>query len=501
LNKEISPTLVVLCVASFFLLANLSLSPVFQVSEGHILPLRHKEIVPSKPVLFHQLSVLPYKIFGADNPFSLRLVSALAAIATCMLMFSLASVIAGRDAGLFAVGFLLSTYGFIHLARDGRVDMLFNFFVFSAVFVWFKAACEAHAMRLSPREISNLSYFLFAVFTGLAILVKGPLGLVLPFAIILGISILEWGFEGFLSCIRVVLIFSILIPIPWYLLATLEGGSDFLIKQIIFENLARFTGGEGVNTKPFWFYFEHFWTHLAPWSFLFFVLLYFPSKSESNTTRRFAMRSCLVWIFIIFSFLTISSGKRRAYLLPLIPAVALYLGLWCERWYCSFSKTRCENNYAGRANLYFLWTLVFIVLCSLLFIACSLAGFLPFNFSNPIDVTQIQATFEATKELFQNSSHSYQSFAKIINEKVADSDSLTFIKRKNDESFDALFFYMNRHVSLFDGKKLPSSSNKYYLLRKSNFLSMEGVKKAQILLEGGRLVDEKEEKLLLLYVP
>jgi 4-amino-4-deoxy-L-arabinose transferase-like glycosyltransferase len=248
-----------------------------------------------------------------------------------------AANIAGPVAGAVAPAILATMYGFSRLSEDGRVDMLYAFFVTAATLVGLKGVNE---------KISRKERLLIALFSGLAILAKGPTGVVLPILIIFFSRVALKGFSAYKEILSWELLLAPLIALPWYLMAFSQGGDGFINRQLIFENLARFTGGDGVNEKDSLFYLPHLIGQGAPWSILFLLYLFFLAKSsfirvsglkfKLNRANRFlpvdkkiaqGIINCLRWLGILLTLLTLSAGKRRAYLLLTLPAISLILSL------------------------------------------------------------------------------------------------------------------------------------------------------------------------------
>jgi len=131
-----------LALAAFCFLALLPLAylpDVFQVSEARegvvtqeilrsgnrVLPLRHGTIVPSKPPLFHWLGSLNPSLKQFSLELFLRLPSLISATTLVFIVSLFCSGLAGLKAGLISVALLMTSWSFLRLATDGRVDMLF----------------------------------------------------------------------------------------------------------------------------------------------------------------------------------------------------------------------------------------------------------------------------------------------------------------------------------------------------------------------------------------
>jgi len=342
-------------VPLLFLLLDQSL--VFEVSEGRegvvvqevidsgnlILPLRNGHIVPSKPVLFHWVGAAVASVLDMNvDEFVLRFPSALGALGCVLVITWLLTVTTSPAHGLLAAAVLLSTNGFQKLAMNGRVDMLFCFFVTAATCCWLRAASESWEKTSSLSQIKSSTYLLTAVLAGLAVLTKGPLGIVLV-GLVIGIVTMSFcGIKGCRHLIRWQWLVTLMIAVPWYFAAASLQGDSFIGRQLFFENLNRFSGGEGITPKPPWFYLEKFWLQTAPWSFLLLIIgvkFYLAWRRNNNwqelvqrklflpKKESFLLRSSFLWIVSTIVFYSLSTGKRSGYLLTLMPAIAIAVTL------------------------------------------------------------------------------------------------------------------------------------------------------------------------------
>lgn len=349
-SLETGPVTRLFLVALFTVIALLlaGASEVFQSSEARegavvwriissgewILPLRHGESIPSKPPLFHWLSAVLYLTlsFGsAYSEFFVRLPSILAAGGLLIVTSNYAQRQAGTTAAVFVVVILSSCYGFSRLALDGRVDMLFVLLTTWATLKALEFAQSQKRQMLLP----------FAFLSGAAVLAKGPLGLLAPFfALFLGTAVYH-GRRSILGLVKPELLISILLPGLWYFLAYLQAGDLFLSRQIVFENITRFFGGDGINNRgTFLFYLPHLVGQAAPWSLLFLLYLFFLARSPRFLPAE-SKKTLLLHLIIfgtLFFFLSLSAGKRRSYLLLLLPHIALILALRLASTYDRFKR-------------------------------------------------------------------------------------------------------------------------------------------------------------------
>lgn len=176
----------------------------------------------------------------------------------------------------------------------------------------------------------------FAAF-GLAMLGKGPLGLLLP-GLILTLWHLwnrEWRRLVQLAPLALV---ALAVALPWYLLLCERLGSQTVLRELYLQNLDRFGqtqrghGGKGVL-----YYLTRLPVDAAPWFALLVPALVsgFRHRRDQRTWRLLA-----VWCLAPLLFFTLASTKRNVYLVPIYPAIALLVAGWLlgdragweERW-------------------------------------------------------------------------------------------------------------------------------------------------------------------------
>lgn len=311
-----------------------------------ILPLRDG-ILPSKPPLFHWISAALGALSGDVTPFVARLTSLLFGAGILFLTVRLTTALAyiagapyravRTELGLLSALILTTTYGFEHMHGSAMVDMTFSFFVTLAlaslleVMIWQEQFGETMEER-----VSRWNFLPFFMSAALATLAKGPIGIVLP-GLIAG-TWLVWLF-GLSSALRafaaprLAWLFFFLIVTPWYVFAFLQGGYDFIGRQLVFENMQRLTGGDLMNAQPPWFYLTSFLHSATPWCLVFFVGLPFlygasqriPGQSAVSWERRRLLFLPVIWVLAGLLFFSIPSGKRHSYLLPLFPGMSISL--------------------------------------------------------------------------------------------------------------------------------------------------------------------------------
>jgi 4-amino-4-deoxy-L-arabinose transferase-like glycosyltransferase len=146
---------------------------------------------------------------------------------------------------------------------------------------------------------------------GLAILAKGlvPVALALP---ILFLYRTEW--RHWLA--------AILTATPWYLACYLANGQRFIDEFIIRHHIQRFLSPELQHVQPFWFYIPVLLGLLMPWA----PALYAIRIKDEHKPHLYT----ILWATL---FLSISKNKLPAYILPILPSIAILIAPTLRRWH------------------------------------------------------------------------------------------------------------------------------------------------------------------------
>lgn len=154
---------------------------------------------------------------------------------------------------------------------------------------------------------------------GLAVLAKGLLPLVLAAPLALR---LRW----FRDLLRPRVVASFLaVALPWYVLCCARNGAPFLHDFFVVQHFQRFTAGGLLHVQPWWFYLPMLPALLLPWAPLL------PAAGQGREWREPRRLFLLLWAGFGLVFFSASTNKLPGYLLPLMPAVAILMGLGIER--------------------------------------------------------------------------------------------------------------------------------------------------------------------------
>jgi 4-amino-4-deoxy-L-arabinose transferase-like glycosyltransferase len=270
-----------------------------------------------KPPLYYWLAGTSFAVFG-ENEAAARVPSVLAALllvgATALFGARLHGQAAGLHAGFVAgVSLLPFAYG-----RAASMDMLLAATVTVAT-----GLCALRLLGIAGR----LAIVGAAVSAGLAVLAKGPLGLLLP-ALVVGSYVVgtrEWRRLRELVSAKAIVAF-VLVAAPWYVAITVEQGRHFLDVFIFNHNLQRFTTTVHNHPGPFWYYVPVLLAGLFPWSGLAFPALVRSSPRASRSDL-----FVLLWLALPLAFFSLAGSKLPGYVLPCVPPLAILMGRAADR--------------------------------------------------------------------------------------------------------------------------------------------------------------------------
>jgi len=299
---------------------------------GLVLPMRNGDEVPSKPPLFHWLGLASSAVLGEVSELSVRLPSALLAIATTLAIYAFAASVSRIRCGWLAAIALAFSFEWLRAARTARVDMTFSALLAGALLLF------AIMDRFGATRARRVAFY--AALAG-ATLTKGPVGLLLPMIVILVYAAAspdpaEDAPRGLLARLRETLMEIRALPglvavvalcAVWYGAAWAVGGNDFLETHALRENVFRVLDADRYSSghsHGLFYLFGQFFLGAFPWSLSAPAIAWWLWRGRPlDDTHRFLV----VWLVVVFVFFSIPDSKRGVYLLPAYPAAALLFGL------------------------------------------------------------------------------------------------------------------------------------------------------------------------------
>ncbi|GAM09763.1 undecaprenyl phosphate-alpha-4-amino-4-deoxy-L-arabinose arabinosyl transferase 1 [Geobacter sp. OR-1] len=271
-----------------------------------------------KPPLHYWLNAISMRIFG-ENEFATRLPGALCGLLTVLFIYHLARKLFGRREGLMAALVLGSATGFLVQGRINLTDMTLTFCMTVTIGCFLLASHPAEARK-------GLYYHLFYLFSALAFLAKGLIGIVLPG----GVIFLYLLFCKRWSLLREMRLFTgmillLAVAAPWPLLASLRN-PEFFNFFFIHEHFTRFLTKVHGRYQPFWFFVPILLLTMLPWSF-FVPQALVRAWRERKSPGGDRILYLIIWAAFIFLFFSKSNSKLIPYILPVFPPLAVLVGL------------------------------------------------------------------------------------------------------------------------------------------------------------------------------
>ncbi|MFL2565355.1 MAG: ArnT family glycosyltransferase [Parvicellaceae bacterium] len=242
-----------------------------------------------KPPLYFWLQVISMKIFGISS-FSARLPNAVLSVIFPVILFNIGSRLKNKTFGwiwalIFLSGLLPNLY-----FRTGIIDPYFNLFIFLSIYFFY--------LSITNNKIKNI--FFSGLFSGLAILAKGPVGLLL---VLLSCSIYFLTSRKKIS-LKNILIFIftvIIVSSPWYILELINKGPWFLIEFIQYQ-IELFSKPVAGHQQPVFYHFVIVLFGCIPFSFFALRNIFIDSKSDLKFEKM--MRICFWTVLVLFTIVT-----------------------------------------------------------------------------------------------------------------------------------------------------------------------------------------------------
>ena len=270
-----------------------------------------------KPPLLYWLNAASLKLSGLTEQ-AARFPSALCGLMTILATYIIARRLYGRRTALIAALILGTSAGFVLQSRIILTDMLLTFCLTAALGA-FIIASQREGRRSNP-----LAWYAFYLFSALAVLAKGLIGIVFPAGIIF-FYLLLGGRWRLLKEMRLPsgLILFLAVAAPWFVAVSLRN-PGFARFFFIHEHFERFTSTVHGRYQPFWFFVPVLAATMLPWSF------FIPSAITRAWRDRHRDESkaglyLLVWTVLIFLFFSKSNSKLVPYILPIFPPLAILI--------------------------------------------------------------------------------------------------------------------------------------------------------------------------------
>lgn len=248
-----------------------------------------------KPPLFIWMQVLSMKIYGI-NEFAARFPNAICGIVTLLVLFNMGKKLRGDN--LFGIIWVLAYAGAVlpfFYFKSGIIDPWFNLFIFLGIYF-----LMLYASPDDKRNYRNI--ILSALFAGLAVLTKGPVGFLLV-ALTGAVYLIVIRFKIKVKFSEVILYLLILAFVGgfWFILQILNGNFE-IIKEFIVYQVRLFQTKDAGHGGFFGYHFVVLLFGVFPTSVL---ALHSFKKSHAGNSHYRLMKKWMVILFwvvlILFS--------------------------------------------------------------------------------------------------------------------------------------------------------------------------------------------------------
>jgi len=321
------PLIILAVFISFFNLGSFTLFDVDEAvfstatkemieSADWITPTYNGENRYDKPILFYWLMAASYKMFGI-NEFGARFPSALASTVLIISIFFFVRYVRDDNHALYAaIASLLSIY-FLAYSHAAVTDMSLTLFISLSLFsfyLWIDGETKS-------KTKNNICHYGFYLFSALAFLTKGLIGIVFPFGIALVYMIVIHGWKGMkkVFSFKGILLFM-LISLPWFVAQVAINGQEFVDQFFMKHHFQRYTGVISGHKGPFYYYIPVLIIGLFPW------VAFLPAGIRNTWKEKDKFQIfALIWFAFIFVFFSFSTTKLPNYILPALPAISILI--------------------------------------------------------------------------------------------------------------------------------------------------------------------------------
>jgi 4-amino-4-deoxy-L-arabinose transferase-like glycosyltransferase len=299
--------------------------PRQMLAQGQFLePVLHGQPYYHKPPLLYWLVMGSYSIFGVHD-WAARLVPTLASLGTVLVTFWWGRQTFGPLSGFVSALILCLSGRFIYLGRMLTTDAL--------LCLWVVAALATAHQAIHRSQLRRGLWIFSAVLTGLGLLTKGPVTLVLVLVPTLLLQMLDHraarpALRAYVAYIAV----AVGVAGPWYLAMAWTNptaAGEFLWLHHVQRYLDPID-----HEEPFWFFLPGLLLGTLPWSLVLIPLARHLARAcpEEAKRRPAALGFCLLALLWCVGFFSLSGCKRAVYILPALPLLALCCGCCVVHW-------------------------------------------------------------------------------------------------------------------------------------------------------------------------
>lgn len=281
-----------------------------------------------KPPLYFWGECLSFALFGKVTEFTARFPVALYGTLSTLLVYFTGKKIISRRYGFISAVILATTLEFVMLAKFAILDIVVTTCIgFSVMF--------GFLTQFVSDKNKKYMWWLFYIFSGLAVMAKGIPGFIVPFAVMFFVTIANKTFKKVFKPQYILPGFALffLIVLPWHLIMLKLHDPLFFNEYIMKHHINRFFSSSEIDREqPFYFYFVTVLWGLIPWVFSAIAVGVTKLKSfkkfaveEMTNSQRFLMFNIIAFV-VTMLFFSSSSTKLITYILPVYFFTSFIMG-------------------------------------------------------------------------------------------------------------------------------------------------------------------------------
>ena len=312
------------------------------------IPIFNDELRHQKPVLLYWLMMSAYSVFG-QNEFAARFWSALLGTGSCLLTYAIGRRMFDASVGWLAAIILATNVMFCVAARAATPDSVLIFCCTVAYWFYVRAVFRNGEVIDGAFPKKAIQWVPFYLALGLAVLAKGPIGYLIPMAVVGLFMLIERNSNQpdgsgakcrrhWIGCFSPVhflktlwsmkflvgTVFALFVAFPWYDAVDTQTRGLFTRLFFLNENFARASTAMEGHSGGLWFYPLAILAGFFPWSvFVGPTIASWWSRSSSSAAQRSAVTFLICWVAVQVTTFSLCSTKLPSYVTPCYSALAL----------------------------------------------------------------------------------------------------------------------------------------------------------------------------------
>ncbi len=278
-----------------------------------------------KPPLQNWMNAISFELFGLGE-WQARLWTGLCGLLGLAATTYTGTKVFNRRVGISTALILGSSFLWFGLGHINTLDMGLSGMMTLSL-------CGLLLAQRTNASAAEQRYGMLLCWVGMALasMSKGPIGLVLPGAVLVIYTLLtrDWALWTRLHLGKGLIVFF-LITAPWFILVW-QKNPEHPYFFFIHENFQRFTSKVHHREGAWYYFIPVLILGIMPWLGLLLQSLWSSLREKTIGENFQPKKMLLIWSVFIFVFFSISGSKLPSYILPIFPALALLVAVQLER--------------------------------------------------------------------------------------------------------------------------------------------------------------------------